>query len=73
MSIRTDLEQPRVFKVADRRDDSASDKLFERFNEEQLKEVEAIAMDIWHSISKWQRSICQTPLSFTTASRSVEI
>lgn len=52
ISILTDLDRSRVLDVAEGRDESACDKLFEGLTEEQLKEVKAIAMDMWRAYIK---------------------
>lgn len=52
ISLLTDLDRSRVLDVAEGRDESACDKLFEGLTEEQLKEVKAIAMDMWRAYIK---------------------
>ena len=52
ISILTDLERSRVLDVAEGRDETACDKLFEGLTEEQLKGVKAIAMDMWRAYIK---------------------
>lgn len=52
ISILTDLDRSRVLDVAEGRDEAACDKLFEGLTEEQLKEVKAIAMDMWRAYIK---------------------
>lgn len=52
ISLMTDLDRSRVLEVAEGRDEIACDKLFEGLTEEQLKEVEAIAMDMWRAYIK---------------------
>jgi len=52
VSVLTDLERSRVLEVAEGRDQSACDKLFEGLTEEQLKQVKAIAMDMWRAYLK---------------------
>jgi transposase len=52
ISILTDLDRSRVLDVAEGRDESGCDKLFEGLTEEQLKEVKAIAMDMWRAYIK---------------------
>ena len=47
VSLLTDLQGSRVLDVAEGRDRAACDELFETLTEEQLKDVEAIAMDMW--------------------------
>jgi len=52
VSLLTDLEGSRVLDVAEGRDGAACDKLFGTLAEEQLKDVEAIAMDMWRAFIK---------------------
>lgn len=52
VSLLTDLEGSRVLDVAEGRDGAACDKLFGTLTEEQLKDVEAIAMDMWRAFIK---------------------
>jgi len=52
VSLLTDLEGSRVLDVAEGRDGVACDKLFGTLAEEQLKDVEAIAMDMWRAFIK---------------------
>lgn len=52
VSLLTDLERSRVLDVAEGRDWAACQKLFEGLHEEQLKGVEAIAMDMWRNYIK---------------------
>ena len=52
VSLLTDLEGSRVLDVAQGRDGVACDKLFATLTEEQLKDVEAIAMDMWRAFIK---------------------
>jgi len=52
VSLLTDLEGSRVLDVAEGRDGVACDKLFGTLTEEQLKDVEAIAMDMWRAFIK---------------------
>lgn len=52
VSILTDLDRSRVLDVAEGRDETACDRLFEGLTEEQLKEVKAIAMDMWRAYIK---------------------
>jgi len=52
ISILTDLDRSRVLDVAEGRDEAACDRLFEGLTEEQLKQVKAIAMDMWRAYIK---------------------
>ena len=52
ISLLTDLDRSRVLDVAEGRDESACDKLFEGLTEEQLREVKAVAMDMWRAYIK---------------------
>ena len=52
VSLLTDLQGSRVLDVAEGRDSTACDKLFGTLTEEQLKDVEAIAMDMWRAYIK---------------------
>ena len=52
ISILTDLNRSRVLDVAEGRDEAACDRLFKGLSEEQLKEVKAIAMDMWRAYIK---------------------
>jgi transposase len=52
VSLLTDLERSRVLDVVEGRDGDACDKLFGTLTEVQLKEVEAIAMDMWRAYIK---------------------
>jgi len=52
VSLMTDLDRSRVLEVAEGRDETACNNLFEGLTEEQLKEVEAIAMDMWRAYIK---------------------
>ena len=52
VSLLTDLERSRVLDVAEGRDWVACQNLFEGLTQEQLKEVEAIAMDMWRNYIK---------------------
>ena len=52
ISLLTDLDRSRVLDVAEGRDESACDKLFEGLTEEQLKVVKAVAMDMWRAYIK---------------------
>jgi len=49
VTLLTDLDRSRVLDVAEGRDRTACEKLFERLAEEQLEGVEAIAMDMWRA------------------------
>ena len=49
VSLLTDLEGSRVLDVAEGRDKAACEKLFGTLTDEQLKGVEAIAMDMWRA------------------------
>ena len=52
VTVLTDLDRSRVLDVAEGRDQAACDKLFNGLNEEQLKGVKAIAMDMWRAYIK---------------------
>jgi transposase len=52
VSLLTDLQGSRVLDVVEGRDGAACDKLFGTLSEEQLKNVEAIAMDMWRAYIK---------------------
>ena len=52
VSLLTDLEGSRVLDVAEGRNDSACQRLFEDLTEEQRENVEAIAMDMWRAYIK---------------------
>lgn len=52
ISLLTDLDRSRVLEVTEGRDQAACDKLFEGLSDEQLKEVKAIAMDMWRAYIK---------------------
>ena len=52
VTLLTDIDRSRVLDVAEGRDKAAYDKLFEELGEEQLKEVKAIAMDMWRHFIK---------------------
>lgn len=49
VSLLTDLQGSRVLDVVEGRDGTACEKLFEALTDEQLKGVEAIAMDMWRA------------------------
>ena len=49
VSLLTDLENSRVLDVAEGRNSEACGKLFGTLTSEQLKDVEAIAMDMWRA------------------------
>ena len=52
ISLLTDLDRSRVLDVVEGRNESACDKLFEGLTEEQLRQVKAIAMDMWRAYIK---------------------
>ncbi len=52
VSLLTDLERSRVLDVVEGRDGAACDKLLGTLTAEQLKDVEAIAMDMWRAYIK---------------------
>ncbi len=52
VSVLTDLQGSRVLDVAEGRDGAACEKLFGTLTSEQLKRVEAIAMDMWRAYIK---------------------
>lgn len=49
ISLLTDLDRSCVLEVAEGRDQSACNRLFESFDKQELGQVEAIAMDMWQS------------------------
>jgi transposase len=52
VSLLTDLQRSRVLDVVEGRDGDACDKLFGTLTQEQLNDVEAIAMDMWRAYIK---------------------
>ena len=52
VSLLTDLDRSRVLDVSEGRDWQACENLFGGLTEEQLKEVDAIAMDMWRTYIK---------------------
>jgi len=52
VSLLTDLQRSRVLDVVEGRDGYACDKLFGTLTQEQLNDVEAIAMDMWRAYIK---------------------
>jgi transposase len=52
VSLLTDLQRSRVLDVVEGRDGAACEQLFETLTDEQLKDVEAIAMDMWRAYIK---------------------